>query len=137
MYHRQTEIPPEPQGKACFAAALAANNDDPAHDTARTRAWAVARPIAVDGAQHLVADDGTETPSYQRCVSAPPPLDRTGPAHVFFTAGTGIPGIFTLKDPIMVRLVKNSVFQSSPPKAILVVAGWPWTMRPSFSLFEC
>jgi hypothetical protein len=52
--------------------------------------------------------------------------------QVFFTAGTGIPGIFTLKDPIIVRLVKNSVFQSSPPKAMLVVAGWPWTMRPSF-----
>jgi hypothetical protein len=37
MHHRQTEIPPEPQGKACLAAALAANDDDPAHDTARTR----------------------------------------------------------------------------------------------------
>jgi alkylation response protein AidB-like acyl-CoA dehydrogenase len=44
------------------------------------------------------------------------------PAHVFFTAGTGMPGIFTLKDPIMVRLVKNSVFQSSPPKAIEMAA---------------
>jgi hypothetical protein len=27
-----------------------------------------------------------------------------------------MPGIFTLNDPIMVRLVKNNVFQSSPPK---------------------
>jgi hypothetical protein len=62
-------------------------------------------------------------------------LTRTGPAHVFLIAGTGMPGIFTLKDPIMVRLVKNSVFQSSPPKPILVVAGWPWTMRPSFLPF--
>ena len=44
------------------------------------------------------------------------PCVTRGPAHVFFTAGTGIPGIFTLKDPIMVRLVKNNVFQSSPPK---------------------
>src|SRR5215467_15125275 len=59
----------------------------------------------------------------------------TLPFHAFFTTGTGMPGIFTLTDPIMVRLVKNSVFQSSPPKPILVVAGWPWTMRPSFLPF--
>jgi len=55
--------------------------------------------------------------------------------YTFFATGTGMPGIFTLTDPSMVRLVKNSVFQSSPPKAILVVAGWPWTMRPSFLPF--
>ena len=30
MHYRQIEISPEPQGKACLAAALAANNDDPA-----------------------------------------------------------------------------------------------------------
>jgi hypothetical protein len=59
----------------------------------------------------------------------------TLPFHAFFATGTGMPGIFTLTDPIMVRLVKNSVFQSSPPKPILVVAGWPWTMRPSFFPF--
>jgi hypothetical protein len=45
--------------------------------------------------------------------------------YTFLATGTGMPGIFTLTDPSMVRLVKNSVFQSSPPKAILVVAGWP------------
>ena len=43
--------------------------------------------------------------------------------YAFFPAGTATPGIFTLNAPIMVRLVKNSVFQSSLPKAMLVVAG--------------
>jgi hypothetical protein len=33
--------------------------------------------------------------------------------QVFFTAGTGMPGIFTLTDPSRSRLVKNSVFQSA------------------------
>src|SRR5215475_8105006 len=60
---------------------------------------------------------------------------RDLPFHAFFATGTGMPGIFTLTDPIMVRPVKNSVFQSSPPKPILVVAGWPCTMRPSFLPF--
>src|SRR5215470_2813403 len=75
---------------------------------------------------------------------APPGSNYTGtrghglptlPFHAFFATGTGMPGIFTLTDPIMVRPVKNSVFQSSPPKPILVVAGWPWMMRPSFLPF--
>jgi len=47
-------------------------------------------------------------------------------------AGTGTPGIFTRTEPSAVRLVKYSVFQSSPPNAMLVVCGLPWTMRPSF-----
>ena len=47
-----------------------------------------------------------------------------------------MPGIFTLTDPIMVRLVKNSVFQSSPPKPILVVAGWPWTDAQARQIFR-
>jgi putative copper resistance protein D len=49
-----------------------------------------------------------------------------------FGAGTGTPGIFTRTEPSVVRLVKNRVFQSSPPNARLVVCGLPWTMRPSF-----
>src|SRR5213594_1220215 len=52
--------------------------------------------------------------------------------NYFFPVGTGTPGIFTLTEPRWLRLVKYSVFQSSPPKAMLVVAGAPWTMRPSF-----
>src|SRR6266849_1811661 len=50
----------------------------------------------------------------------------------FFWVGTGMPGIFTLTEPRWFRLVKYRVFQSSPPKARLVVAGAPGTMRPSF-----
>ena len=46
--------------------------------------------------------------------------------------GTGTPGILTFTEPRWLRLVKYKVFQSSPPNAILVVAGAPWTMRPSF-----
>jgi copper resistance protein D len=53
------------------------------------------------------------------------PYDRFG-------AGAGTPGIFTRTEPSVVRLVKNRVFQSSPPNARLVVCGLPWTMRPSF-----
>jgi copper resistance protein D len=53
------------------------------------------------------------------------PYDRFG-------AGAGTPGIFTRTEPSAVRLVKYSVFQSSPPNAMLVVCGLPWTMRPSF-----
>jgi Cu(I)/Ag(I) efflux system protein CusF len=55
----------------------------------------------------------------------PPRYDRFG-------AGAGTPGIFTRTEPSVVRLVKNRVFQSSPPNARLVVCGLPWTMRPSF-----
>jgi hypothetical protein len=50
----------------------------------------------------------------------------------FLWGGTGMPEIFTLTAPKWLRLVKYRVFQSSPPKARLVVAGAPWTMRPSF-----
>ena len=50
----------------------------------------------------------------------------------FFGTGTGMPGIFTFTEPTVSRVVKNSVFQSLPPKPMLVVAGSPWTMRPSF-----
>src|SRR5216683_3037440 len=50
----------------------------------------------------------------------------------FFWVGTGMPGIFTLTEPRWVRLVKYRVFQSSPPKPRLVVAGAPCTIRPSF-----
>jgi Copper resistance protein D len=53
------------------------------------------------------------------------PYDRFG-------AGAGTPGIFIRTEPSVVRLVKNRVFQSSPPNARLVVCGLPWTMRPSF-----
>src|SRR5208282_5398046 len=49
-----------------------------------------------------------------------------------FAAGTGIPGIFTVTAPNWLRVVKNRVFQSSPPKARLVVAEAPCTIRPSF-----
>jgi hypothetical protein len=49
-------------------------------------------------------------------------LDLTGTVdHDFFTAGTGTPGIFTLKEPRLVRVQKKTVFQSSPPKATLAV----------------
>jgi hypothetical protein len=54
------------------------------------------------------------------------------PVRLFFGTGTGMPGIFTFTEPRVLRVVKNSVFQSSPPKPILVVAFSPWTMRPSF-----
>src|SRR4051794_12030753 len=50
----------------------------------------------------------------------------------FIATGTGIPGTLILIEPRWVRLVKYSVFQSSPPNAMLVVTGAPWTMRPSF-----
>ena len=43
--------------------------------------------------------------------------------HDRFCAGTGTPGIFTLTVPRTVRLTKYSVFQSSPPKPMLLVAG--------------
>src|SRR5260370_9251256 len=56
-----------------------------------------------------------------------PPYD-----HAFFATGTGMPAILRLTEPRWTRLVKNNVFQSSPPKPRLVVAGCPWTMRPSF-----
>jgi hypothetical protein len=51
-------------------------------------------------------------------------------------AGTGTPGIFTLTAPNSLRVVKYRVFQSAPPKARLVVAEAPCTIRPSFLPFE-
>jgi hypothetical protein len=42
----------------------------------------------------------------------------------FFT-GTDMPAVFTPTDRSVLRVVKYSVFQSSPPNATLVVAGWP------------
>ena len=54
-----------------------------------------------------------------------PTLQPRETAYARFTAGTGQPGIFTRTDPSVLWVVKNSVFQSSPPKAMLVVCGWP------------
>src|SRR5262252_6981589 len=45
--------------------------------------------------------------------------------HAFFATGTGVPAILRLTEPRCTRLVKNNVFQSSPPKPRLVVAGCP------------
>jgi hypothetical protein len=64
---------------------------------------------------------------------APRPRLRAGnsrrfiraPGQTFFATGTGMPATFRLTEPSMVRLVKNSVFQSLPPKPMFVVAGWP------------
>src|SRR2546428_3264683 len=53
----------------------------------------------------------------------------------FPRVGTGMPGTFTLTEPRWVRPVKYRVFQSSPPKARLVVAGAPRAIRPH--LFSC
>src|ERR1700732_4872153 len=53
-------------------------------------------------------------------------------AYAFFATGTGMPAILRLTEPRCTRLVKNNVFQSSPPNPRFVVAGCPWTMRPSF-----
>ena len=50
---------------------------------------------------------------------------HAGNHYDFFTAGTGRPAIFTLTEKSVLLVVKYSVFQSSPPKARLVVAGWP------------
>src|SRR6266850_7155756 len=72
-----------------------------------------------------------DEPLHQHIVSLA--LHRTRAIVIyFFWVGTGMPGIFTLTEPKWFRLVKYRVFQSSPPKARLVVAGAPWTMRPSF-----
>ena len=74
----------------------------------------------------IVAVLGTLPPGNEQVSwSGAAPYDRFG-------AGTGTPGIFTRTEPSVVRLVKYSVFQSSPPNARLVVCGLPWTMRPSF-----
>jgi hypothetical protein len=85
---------------------------------------------------------GTAVPDYAP-PSYPPPQAGEGRVggsiratdhyiYAFFATGTGMPATFRLTDPSMVRLVKNRVFQSLPPKPMFVVAGWPWTMRPSF-----
>jgi hypothetical protein len=58
-------------------------------------------------------------------------LQRGGAGYAFFATGTGMPATLRLTEPSMVRLVKNSVFQSLPPKPMLVVAGWPCKTRPS------
>ena len=47
---------------------------------------------------------------------------RTRATLVYF-AGSGMPGILTLKVPMLSRVVKNSDFQSLSPKQTLVVAG--------------
>ncbi len=73
----------------------------------------------------IVAVLGTLPPGNEQTSYDAAPYDRFG-------AGTGTPGIFTRTEPSVVRLVKYSVFQSSPPNARLVVCGLPWTMRPSF-----
>jgi hypothetical protein len=52
--------------------------------------------------------------------------------HAFFATGTAVPATLIFTEPSDTRVVKNSVFQSSPPKPTLVVAGCPWTTRPSF-----
>src|SRR5262245_45596293 len=59
---------------------------------------------------------------------------RRAYVDLFFT-GTGTPAIFTPTENSVLRVVKKSVFQSSPPNAMFVVAGWPCTMRPSFLPF--
>ncbi len=46
----------------------------------------------------------------------------SSPAQIFRT-GTGVPAIFSLTEPSVLWVVKYSVFQSSPPKAMLVVWG--------------
>src|SRR5215813_9231664 len=51
------------------------------------------------------------------------PTPRSGYAYAFFATGTGMPAILRLTEFNVVRLVKNNVFQSSPPKPRLVVAG--------------
>jgi hypothetical protein len=48
---------------------------------------------------------------------------RSKPAYAFLTAGTGIPAILSFTEPRKFQLVKYSVFQSGPPKAMLVVCG--------------
>src|SRR5580698_3532942 len=57
------------------------------------------------------------------------------PQRYRFATGTGTPAIFTLTAPNSLRVVKYSVFQSAPPKARLVVAEAPCTIRPSFLPF--
>jgi hypothetical protein len=53
--------------------------------------------------------------------------------HAFLATGTGVPATLMFTEPSDVRVVKNRVFQSSPPKPTLVVAGCPWTIRPVLS----
>jgi len=57
--------------------------------------------------------------------------ERDASKHAIYrlTAGTGIPGILTLTAPGWLHVAKNKVFQSSPPKARLVAAEAPCTIR--------
>ncbi len=43
--------------------------------------------------------------------------------YAFFATGTRVTALLRLTEPRWTRLVKNKVFQSSPPKPRLVVAG--------------
>src|SRR6516165_6203507 len=49
-----------------------------------------------------------------------------------FGDGTGTPAILRLTEPRKFALVKYNVFQSGSPKAMFVVCGLPWMIRPSF-----
>src|SRR6266849_7733397 len=60
------------------------------------------------------------------------PQSRSATDHDLFSAGTGTPAIFTLKEPRLVRVQKYTVFQSPPPNATLAVLPKPCTTRPSF-----
>ena len=53
-----------------------------------------------------------------------------------YADGTGIPAILSWILPRLSRVVKNRVFQSSPPQAMLVVAGAPWAMIPRVSSLD-
>jgi hypothetical protein len=71
-------------------------------------------------------------PPRRRVVACLRPRSHAAGDYAFLTAGTGIPAILRFTEPRKFQLVKQSVFQSGPPKARFVVCGWPWTMRPSF-----
>src|SRR6267143_5960583 len=71
----------------------------------------------------------TRTPSYDEAYQTKTQMSG---AYIVFRGGAGTPGIRRLTEPNCVRVVKYKVFQSLPPKARLVVAGAPWTIRPSF-----
>ena len=54
----------------------------------------------------------------------------TIPRRDYFPVGTGIPAILSGILPRLSRVVMYRFFQSSPPQAMLVVAGSPWAMIP-------